>query len=95
MKLNFKHGLTQLFISLDQLANVLTNPFSLNTWSDETLSCRCGRLGHRSPYKFWQRVIDWIFEHVLRQGPNHCQNACNKEMQRYNMPPIMRPGAGE
>lgn len=91
--MNFKHGITQLFISLDQLANVLTNPFSLNTWSDETLSCRCARLGHRSPYKFWKKAIDALFYPF--QGPNHCQNAYNKEMQRYNMPPIMRPGAGE
>lgn len=86
--MNFKHGLMQLFIALDQLLNVLTNPFSTETWSDETLSSRCGRLGHRYPYKFWKAVIDAVFG--LWQGPNHCVNAHHKEMARYNSPPAMR-----
>lgn len=91
--MNFKHGLMQLFISIDQLANVLTNPFSEETWADETLSSRCGRLGHRYPYKFWKAVIDAIFS--IWQGPDHCVNAFQKETARYNSPPIMRPSASE
>lgn len=87
--MNFKHGLIQLFISLDQLLNVLSNPFSLETWSDETLSSRCGRLGHRYPYKFWQIVIDAMFRPF--QGPSHCRNAYAKEMTRHHLPPSMRP----
>jgi hypothetical protein len=87
---SLKHGLLQLFIAIDQLLNVASNPFSSETWADETLSCRCGRLGHREPYKFWKAVIDWIFEHIIRQGPNHCINAYKKEMARYNFPPSMR-----
>jgi hypothetical protein len=86
--MNFKHGAMQLFIAVDQLLNVLTNPFSEETWSDETLSSRCGRLGHRHPYKFWRCVIDWVFG--WWQGPNHCVNAYQKEIHRYNCPPIMR-----
>lgn len=86
--MNFKHGIVQLFIGCDQLLNVLTNPFSLESWADETLSSRCGRLGHRYPYKFWQFVIDCLFRPF--QGPNHCVNAYHKELSGYNFPPSMR-----
>jgi hypothetical protein len=83
-----KHWAFQLFIACDQLLNVLVNPMSTETWADETLSSRCGRLGHRYPYKFWKKVIDAVFG--LWQGPNHCVNAYNKEKARYNCPPEMR-----
>lgn len=85
--MNLKHGLVQLFIALDQLLNVLTNPFSTETWADETVSARCGRLGHRYPYKFWKFIIDALF---FWQGPNHCVNAHEKEKTRYHFPPSMR-----
>ena len=85
--MNFKHGLIQLFIAVDQLLNVLSNPFSKQSWADETLSSRCGRLGHRYPYKFWKAVIDALF---FWQGPNHCVNAFEKEKTRYHFPPDMR-----
>ena len=87
--MNFKHGLMQIFIAFDQLLNVLSNPFSNESWADETLSSRCGRLGHRYPYNFWKMIIDAVFS--LWQGPNHCVNAYVKECERYNSPPIMRP----
>lgn len=83
----FKHGAVQLFISIDQLLNVLTNPFSLETWSDETLSARCGRLGHRNPYKFWKVVIDALF---IWQGAGHCVRAYESERAMYNSPPSTR-----
>lgn len=86
--MNFWHGILQLFIALDQLINVLTNPFSEETWADETLSSRCGRLGHRYPYKAWRILIDAIFRPF--QGPNHCVNAMNKEKSHYNLPPDLR-----
>lgn len=86
--MDFRHGVFQLLLALDQLLNVLTNPFSKETWCDETLSARCGRLGHRYPYKFWKAVIDAMFG--LWQGPNHCENAQKKERERYNSPPDMR-----
>ena len=85
-----KHGFFQLFIAADQFLNVLSNPFSRETWADETISCRCGRLGHRYPYKFWRALIDAVFEYVLRQGPDHCVKAFHKEQARYNFPPSMR-----
>jgi hypothetical protein len=86
--MDFKHGLLQLFIAFDQLINVLANPFSTETWADETISSRCGRLGHRYPYKVYQVVINVIFWPF--QGPNHCANAYKKEQARYNCPPAMR-----
>ena len=82
-----KHGLFQLFIAFDQLLNVLSNPFSSETWADETLSSRCGRLGHRYPYKFWKAIIDFLF---LWQTKDHCVKAMQKEMTRYQFPPSMR-----
>jgi len=86
--LNIKHGLIQLFIAFDQLVNVITNPFSEQTWADETISSRCGRLGHRYPYKFYKVIIDAMFRPF--QGPNHCVNAYKKELTRYHFPPDMR-----
>lgn len=72
-----------VFIGVDQLVNAATGGHP-----DETLSSRCGRLGHRNPYKFWVIVIDAIF--LPFQGPNHCYNAWQKEMTRYHFPPSMR-----
>ena len=87
--MDWKHGLTQLFIALDQLANVLFGwPFSKETWADETISSRCGRLGHRYPYKFYKPIIDAMCYPF--QGPNHCVNAYRKELTRYQFPPEMR-----
>lgn len=86
--MNIKHGLIQLFIAFDQLVNVITNPFSEQTWADETISSRCGRLGHRYPYKFYKVIIDAMFRPF--QGPNHCVNAYKKELTRYHFPPDMR-----
>lgn len=87
--MNFKHGLIQILIALDQLANViLGNPFSTETWADETISSRCGRLGHRHPYKLMRIVIDAIFYPF--QGPDHCRNAYLKELTRYQFPPGKR-----
>ena len=87
--MNFKHGIYQIFIVIDQLLNVLLgNPFSPQTWADETWSSRCGRLGHRQPYKVWRIVIDALFYPF--QGPNHCRNAYLKERARIQAPPESR-----
>lgn len=82
-----KHGLYQLFIAADQFLNVLLWPFSFETWADETFSARCGRLGHRYPYKVYKAVVDFLF---LWQGPDHCVNAFEKEKTRYQAPPAAR-----
>lgn len=86
-------ALILILIGIDQLLNVLSNPLSDETWADETLSSRCGRLGHRNPYKFWARIIDAIFQPF--QGPNHCRNAFEKEKSGYHMPPALRHGSPE
>lgn len=86
----FTHWLLQLLIAIDQLANVLLAPLSLETWADETISSRCGRMGHRYPYKAYKVVIDFLFRW---QGPNHCENAHKKELTRYQFPPSMRTDA--
>lgn len=86
--MDFRHGIRQILLSLTQLLNVMSNPFSKETWCDESLSARCGRLGHRYPYKFWKDVINSVFE--LWDGPNHCESAYEKERERYNSPPDMR-----
>lgn len=84
------HGFVQLFIAFDQLLNVLFNPFSKETWADETISSRAGRLGHRNPYKIYRMLIDALF---AWQGPDHCRRAHAKELVRYQFPPSMRkPG---
>jgi hypothetical protein len=87
--MNFKHGWIQLFIACDQLANVLTNPFSSETWADETLSSRCGRLGHRYPYKFWIVVVDIGF-YWQTWSMGHCVRAMNNERARTQLPPRLR-----
>ena len=83
------HGWVQLFIAVDQLCNVLTNPFSTETWADETLSSRCGRLGHRYPYKFWKVVIDILF-YWQSWSMGHCVRATEKEKLRTQLPPSLR-----
>ena len=90
---NARHWFLQLFIAIDQLANVLLAPGSMETWADETISSRCGRMGHRYPYKFYKLIINAIFHPF--QGPNHCENAHAKELTRYQFPPSMRGDAAK
>lgn len=85
----FLHGLTQLFISFDQLLNVWLFPFSWNTWADETFSSRCGRLQHRYPYKIFGFIVDILF-YFQNNDLEHCRRAYEKEKKRYQLPPEMR-----
>jgi hypothetical protein len=65
-----------ILIAIDQtlgmILGFIMHPSSTELFPDETLSSRCGRLGHRHPYKFWRALIDLMFRW---QGPNHCVNA--------------------
>lgn len=89
-RFNLTHGFTQLFIAFDQLANVIFgNPFSKQTWADETMSSRCGRMHHRWPYKVYRWLIDTLL-FGWWQGANHCVNAYKKERTRYHSPPELR-----
>lgn len=90
MKLkDLKHGGLQLLIAIDQLANVLTNPFSSETWADETLSSRCGRLGYRYPYKVYEFIIDVLF-YWQTWSMGHCVRATQGERLRVQLPPSLR-----
>lgn len=77
MKLTPMEWLRNVAIGVDQLANCI-----LRGHPDESLSARTGRLIHRSPYKYWAKLIDAIF--FPFQGPNHCVNAHKKELLRYH-----------
>lgn len=87
------HWLTQLFIALDQLANVLLTPFSNSAWADETLSSRAYR-AWRDGKKlgFFMHVIDALFswQDVPKDLKGHCHWAYLKETQRTTLPPEMR-----
>lgn len=86
--MKYKHGTVQVLIALDQLANTVFGFGSDETWADETMSSRCGRLGHRYPYKAYKVVIDTMFYPF--QGADHCVNAYKKELTRYQSHPSMR-----
>lgn len=83
------HWFEQLFFAFDQLLNVLLAPFSMETWADETMSSRCGRLGHRNPYKVYKIVIDILF-YWQTWSMGHCVRAFEREKKRYQLPPEMR-----
>ena len=95
----------QLFLALDQLANVC-----LGGWADETLSARCYRQGVRAlaagqPDR-WSRAWhivdalfvwqDWWIEHRTGVAPvmRHCQRAYVAELQRMQYPPEYRSTVG-
>ena len=76
----------QVFLALDQLANVLPPPLDGTVgYADETLSARCYR-AHRDGKilgRLFMRPIDLLF---FWQGPGHCKNAYIKEFDRQNYP---------
>lgn len=82
----------QVFLALDQLANVLPPPIDGTVgYADETLSARCYR-AHRDGKmlgKIFMRPIDLLF---FWQGPGHCKNAYIKEFSRQNYPSEYRDG---
>ena len=82
----------QVFLALDQLANVLIPPLDGTIgYADETLSARCYR-AHRDGKilgKLFMPLIDLLF---FWQGPGHCRNAYIKEFDRQNYPSEYRDG---
>ena len=83
----------QIFLALDQLANVLPPPIGGTVgYADETLSARCYR-AHRDGKimgKLFMPLIDLLF---FWQGTGHCKNAYIKEFERKNYPDEYRTGA--
>lgn len=94
----FWHVLVQLFLVIDQAANVLASlPFPgawKGAWADETLSCRAYRADRDNKLfgRFWRPVIDAMF--MWQPQPEgvegHCHGAYLKERAQYNLPPEMR-----
>ena len=82
----------QVFLALDQLANVLIPPIDGTVgYADETLSARAYR-AHRDGKilgKLFMRPIDLLF---FWQGPDHCKNAYITEFERKNYPDEYRQG---
>ena len=82
----------QVFLALDQLANVLIPPIDGTIgYADETLSARCYR-AHRDGKilgRMFMPLIDLLF---FWQGPGHCKNAYIKEFERKNYPDEYRAG---
>ena len=96
------HTAHELFIALDQLANVLIFAGNLGTYADETLSARAWRQG--KPGESWQWVafrvlIDALFVWQdaylrLRDGEwpahRHCRRAHEAERARLGIHPQYR-----
>ena len=82
----------QVLIALDQLLNALIPPIDGTvSYADETLSARCYR-AHRDGKifgKLFMPSIDLLF---FWQGPGHCKNAWQKELERKNYPEEYRRG---
>ncbi len=92
----------ELFVALDQLANVVIFAGNLGTWADETLSARAWRQG--KPGESWQWVafrvvIDALFSWQdvylrLRDGEwpahRHCRRAYETERARLGIHPQYR-----
>lgn len=91
--MNARHWFYQLFISMDQLLNVLVTPLSSGAWADETLSSRAYRMWMKGrPWGLiWMPVIDWLF---AWQTHGHCAAAYRKERERVHTPPEMRTTEG-
>lgn len=68
-------------IGIDQLLNTICNGSA-----DETLSSRCWRTRFLPHIERWRVRIDWFFQHVLRQGPDHCKNTYIKEVLGRQLP---------
>ena len=96
------HTAHELFIAIDQLANVLIFAFNMGTYADETLSARAWRQG--KPGESWQWVafrvlIDALFVWQdaylrLRDGEwpahRHCRRAHEAERARLGIHPQYR-----
>jgi hypothetical protein len=92
--MNPQHWFLQLFISLDQLLNLLVTPLHGGAWADETLSCRAYRM-HRDgkPWgRVWMPVIDALFfwQPLPAGAIGHCHAVYLKERARHDLPPEMR-----
>lgn len=69
----------QVVITIDQLINAI-----FNGSADETLSSRIYRLNQRPLYRALEKFVNVLFWPF--QGPEHCKNAYQKEIDGRHMP---------
>lgn len=80
----------QVFIAADQLLNAVIPPWGGTlSYADETLSARCYR-AHRDGKLFGKLLMPPINLLFFWQGPGHCKNAWQKELDRRSLPPEYR-----
>jgi hypothetical protein len=87
--MNIKHWFIQLFLALDQLANVLATPFAASAWADETLSSRAYRAYRDAKFfGFVMKPIDFLFcwQTIRPDAIGHCHNAYLNELDRIGLP---------
>jgi hypothetical protein len=87
--MNPQHWFLQLFISLDQLLNLLVTPLHGGAWADETLSCRAYRM-HRDG-KPWGRV--WMPAVLLAAAARGRHRPLPRGVPERTRPP--RPATGD
>jgi hypothetical protein len=95
--MNITGWFVQLFIALDQLANVLVTPLSGSAWADETLSSRSYRAWKDGKFFGWtMKPIDLLFcwQQLRPDAVGHCHNAYLNEQERLGLPPEMRKAHG-
>ena len=96
------HTAHELFIAIDQLANVVIFAGNLGTWADETLSARAwrqSRRGHPRRWVVFRVLVDVLFAPQdaylrLRSGAwptmRHCERAYESERARMGLHPEYR-----
>lgn len=89
-----RHNLVQLFIAVDQVANVLCTLLTSPAWSDETLSSRAWRAERKGRVmgRIWRPLIDVLFlwQRIDPPATGHCHQAYIRERDRIGLPPEMR-----
>ena len=73
----------QFLVALDQLINTLTP----NGYADETLSSRAYRHAAIKKDRRWPM---WLIDHLFFWQSEHCKSAYESEVERSQLPPIMR-----
>lgn len=89
-----KHNAHQLFVAVDQVANVLVTFFTSPAWADETLSSRAWRAWRDGKVmgRIWRPIIDALFfwQKVRVDSTGHCHHAYLNERDRLHAPPETR-----
>lgn len=84
--IHFRHGLTQLGISVDQALACFICFGSADTWADETLSAKCYRKRNKKRWHIAMKIVDvlflyqnWLHNH---EEKSHCKRAFISELER-------------